>query len=129
MTVIPMNSAMRKCLEALQENKLIALMVDRDFTMKGEVLDFLGRPTLIPKGPAILSLKTGAPIIPVFIVRQNNERFLLSISEPIFPPQIVDGEVKKEDLTALMKKYVAVIENAIRRYPTQWLIFREFWVK
>ena len=128
-TVVPIHLAIRTCLEALHENKLIALVADRDFTLKGEVMDFLGRKTLIPKGPAILSLKTGAPIIPIFIIRKDNERFLLSVEEPIYPNKIVEGEVEREDQIQLIKKYIAVIEKKIHQYPTQWLCFREFWVK
>ena len=128
-TVVPIHLAIRKCLEALRENKLIALVVDRDFTLTGEVVDFLGRKTLMPKGPAILSLKTGSPIIPIFILRKNNDHFLLRVEEPIYPSKIVEGEVEREDQIHLMKKYTAVIETKVRQYPTQWLFFREFWVK
>ena len=51
MTVIQTNTAVRRCVEALKDNKLVALAADRDFTLNGEPLDFFGKKTLIPKNP------------------------------------------------------------------------------
>ncbi|MFA5088392.1 MAG: hypothetical protein WC552_05095, partial [Candidatus Omnitrophota bacterium] len=42
-TVVPMNVSVRKSIETLKNNKLVALVADRDFTMSGEVMDFLGK--------------------------------------------------------------------------------------
>lgn len=126
-TIVPTNIAVRKCLESLKENKLIALVGDRDFGNHGEVMDFLGRKAVIPKGAAIFSGKTGAPIIPIFLVRHKDGKFVLFLEDPIYPPVIEDW-VEKENLFCVMKKYLVVIEQKIRQYPTQWLMFREFYV-
>jgi len=129
MTVIPTHMAFRRCLEKLKENKLIALVADRDFSLNGEPMDFLGRKTLIPAGPAVFSLMTGAPIIPVFLIRDEDGTFTLSVCEPMYPPSHVRKEDEREALLGIIKQYISVIEEKIYLYPTQWLMFREFWIK
>lgn len=124
-TVVQINGAFRKCLTALQENKLIALLADRDFTLHGEVLDFLGKKSIIPRGAAVFSMSTGAPIIPVFFLRDTKDHFLMQFEEPIYPEK---NESEKETILSIMKKYTVLIEKKIREYPTQWLMFRRFWI-
>ena len=128
--VVPTSIAMRKSLEALRKNELVALVADRDFSLKGEALDFLNKKALIPKGAAALSIKTGAPFIPTFLIRQQDGRFALTIEEPIFPFKQSDSENVGEDVMRdFMKRYVSIIEQKIYQYPTQWLMFQEFWIK
>ncbi len=128
-TVVATNNAIRKCMEHLKNNKIIAIVGDRDFTAKGgELVDFLGVKALIPKGAAIFSKKTGAPIIPTFLIREPDNTFRLSILDPMFPPKDADEEgiPEEEAIHRIMRRYLAVIEEQIHRYPTQWLLFREF---
>lgn len=108
----------RECLRVFRKNAILALLGDRDFTEEGVTVDFFGKPTMIPEGPAVLSLKSGAPIIPGFMVRNTDDSFTLRFEEPIFP------DCGKEEL---MRRYLAVIESYIRRYPDQWFMFRKFW--
>ena len=69
--VIQTDVAVRRVVEHLQRNRLVAILADRDFGNRGIMMDFLGRKTMIPKGAAFFSLKTGAPIIPVFFLRTD----------------------------------------------------------
>jgi KDO2-lipid IV(A) lauroyltransferase len=116
-------------MEQLKSNKIIAIVGDRDFTVKGgELIDFLGAKALIPKGAAIFSKKTGAPIIPTFLIREPDGTFRLSILDPMFPPKEADEEglPEEEAIRRIMRRYLAVIEDQIRQHPTQWMLFREF---
>jgi KDO2-lipid IV(A) lauroyltransferase len=123
---IELSDAPRKCMEYLKQNKIIILLVDRDFTQNGLVVEFLNKKTLLPKGAAVFSLKTGAPIIPGFIVRNNDNTFTLHFDSPIEPA--ISNDINF-DIESLMKRYLFVIEGYIKKFPTQWLIFKEFWVK
>lgn len=127
-TVVPISQAIRRCLEVLKNNGTVALVADRVFTAHGEVMDFLGRKTLIPKGAAIFACKTGAPIIPVFCLREANDTYSLNFLDPIYPPVVTKGQVESEMLIQVMQQYTRVIEEQVRRNPTQWLMFRCFWV-
>ncbi len=125
LTIFSLGHAARLCLSALQHNKLLALLGDRDFTEKGAVVDFFGRPTHLPLGPAHFSLKTGAPIIPVFTYRDRAGTFYVHAEEPIVP---VSAGMKENDAIALINRYVGIIERYIRNYPDQWYMFRRFWI-
>lgn len=122
--VSSIKNAGRKCLEALKHNYFIALASDRDFSKSGISVDFLGKPTLIPRGPAVFARRTRAAIVPAFVIRQQDNRFKLIFEKPIAARITGDEEV---DILQMTQDYVRVIEDYVRRYPAQWLVFREFW--
>jgi Kdo2-lipid IVA lauroyltransferase/acyltransferase len=129
MTVVPTNTAVRRCVEALRKGHCIALLGDRDFGSFGEPMLFFGRKTLIPKGAAFFACRTGAPIVPSFFTPRNDGHYNISFREPIFPPENVAKEDQQAVMAGLMEQYVAAIEDQIRQDPTQWLIFREFGIE
>jgi len=126
--IVPMNLAVRRSLETLSRNKCVALVGDRNFTSGGETLSFLGRSVSFPPGPAMFSWRTGAPIVPIFMIREKDDRFSLFVEEPIYPPPVERNERENGRVRDLMEKYIAVIEQKVRQYPTQWLMFRKFWI-
>lgn len=124
--VIPLGKAVKTSLNILKENKILALVGDRDFTEKGVVMDFFGKPTFFPEGAAAFSLKTGAAIVPGFMVRNKDDSFTLSIEKPIeFRPSLD----KEKDIKDIISKYKVVFEDYIRRCPDQWYMFRTFWIE
>ena len=124
---VPIKQAVHKCLSALKSNKMIALLADRDFTSSGENVQFLDRQVLIPKGAALFAYKTGATILPTFFTRNDDDTFNLQFEEPIYPPFIPGAQIEQKDMVVLVQQYAGVIEKKIRQYPSQWLMFREFW--
>jgi lauroyl/myristoyl acyltransferase len=125
MRVIPFGRAARQCLQVLAKNEILALAGDRDFTGKGVIVDFFGRPTLLPVGPAVFAQKTKAPIIPGFMVRNKDDTFTLKMERPI---EFLSSGNDQDDVLALVKQYKVIIEDYIRKYPDQWYMFRKFWV-
>lgn len=124
-SVIPIARAVRGCFEALAKNEIICLVGDRDFTQGGIVVDLFGKPTMVPRGPAVFSLRSKAPIVAGFTIRQDNDKFRLRFNPPIkFTPV---GEYEK-DVYSLTKLYLKQIEDCIRLYPGQWSMFRQFWL-
>ena len=118
-------TAVRTCLGLLTENKMVALVGDRDFTEKGTVLDFFGKPTFFPEGPAAFALKTGACIVPGFLIRNTDDTFILRIEKPI---EVEAYSGRHRDTAGVITSYKAIIEDYIRKYPDQWYMFRRFWV-
>lgn len=113
------------CLGALKENKMIALVADRDFTEHGVVADFFNKKAMLPKGPAAFHLKTGAPIIGGFLVRLPDDSFKFTFEKP-FTFEL-SGE-KEKDIETITKQYTQTIEKYIKLYPEQWYMFRKFWI-
>lgn len=128
--VIQTTTAIRQCLEHLHNNRLVGILADRDFNNHGLIMDFLGRPTALPRGAALFSLKTGAPIIPAFFLRQPNDDFYIIFEPPIYPPQLPGHEkITEEHVKDLIRQYLPVLEEQIRQHPQQWLMFRKFWAQ
>jgi KDO2-lipid IV(A) lauroyltransferase len=88
------------------------------------VLDFFGKPTFLPEGPAAFCLKTGAPIVPGFMLRDEDGKFTLRMEKPI---EVISNNDNK-DLKELIIRYKTIIEDYIRSYPEQWYMFRKFWI-
>lgn len=124
--VIPLRFAARQSINSLVANRMLAILGDRDFTNNGIRMNFLGKETIIPKGPAVFALKTGAELICVFVVQKPSGGYLMTFEPPITKGEL-SGDFDK-DVRSLTERFVKIMESYIRRYPTQWLMFRQFWV-
>jgi len=123
--VIQTEAAVRRVVEHLHKNRLVAILADRDFGNHGIMMDFFGHPTMIPKGAVYFSMKTGTPVIPVFFTRNNDDHFEINIYPPIEAPKIPDGKITDEAAKDFIKNYLTIIEGEIRKNPSQWLLFRD----
>jgi lauroyl/myristoyl acyltransferase len=124
--VIPVGVAVRRCFKSLYDNRVVALVSDRDYFDNGFTVDFFGKKTIIPKGPALFSRRHNCPIVPIFMVRNHNDTFTLKILKPIEPVHTKD---EYTDLIFMTEEIVRVMENIIMQYPEQWFVFRRFWEK
>jgi len=124
MKIIPIGSQLKNCFRILRKNSLLAILGDRDFSSHGVQAEFFGKTTLMPKGPAFFSLRTGAPIIPTFSIREKDDSFRLVFEEPI---ESAENGRSEEAVKSVMARYIAVIERYIRKYPDQWYAFRKIW--
>jgi KDO2-lipid IV(A) lauroyltransferase len=122
--VIPLGNAVRQSIAVLRENKVLALVGDRDFSGKGVLLDFFGKPTLFPQGPAALAIKTKAAIIPGFMLRNEDDSFTLRFEKPVY---FEPSGNKDNDIAELTSRFKDKFEEYIRKYPQQWYVFRRFW--
>jgi KDO2-lipid IV(A) lauroyltransferase len=111
-------------LRALRDGRLIAMQGDRDFNDTGVRIDFFGEPAPFPRGPFLLARLTGAPLLPSFVVYAADRRFEIEVGEPI--EVAVSGD-RDADVEAAMRRWVEVLEAAVRRWPTQWYTFYDFW--
>src|SRR5437899_6925003 len=75
--------SLRQIMKALARNELVALASDLYSGDRGVRVPFFNRPAMFPAGPAAIALKTGAPILPVWIRRQPNNLYVAEIEVPI----------------------------------------------
>ncbi len=124
--VISLGIALRKCFRALHNNEVVAMLGDRDFSERGMKIKvkFFGHDVWVPRGPATLSLRTQAVIVPGFPIREKNDFCTLYFENPIeYNPT---GDIET-DIQVLTQKILNVIESYVRKYPDQWFVFNEFW--
>ena len=108
---------------ALGENRMIALVADRDFTGRGVEVEMFGRKRTIPAGPALLSLTTGAPLI-VTPTYTTPDGWRIEIREPLTIEPTGDKRADVRSLTLLMAK---TFEEAIAAAPSDWHMFQPGW--
>ena len=120
--VIPLGPHSTKaCLAQLKAGGLLGIVADREFGASSIEVTLLGRQVQVPRGPAVLSLRTGTPIVPTFLVWSEPGHVQLSMEPPIWP---TSGSSPASRVAMLAQAYVSVIERYIRALPTQWLMFQ-----
>jgi KDO2-lipid IV(A) lauroyltransferase len=122
--VITKQRAMRRIILALREQKMIGILLDQNVDWyEGVFTPFMGSWACTNKGLALMAVKTGAPVVPIFSVRQEDGRHRI-IFEKEIPLVIGDKTAEVEENTIL---FTQVIENFVRRYPDQWFWFHRRW--
>ncbi|MCX8081973.1 MAG: lysophospholipid acyltransferase family protein [bacterium] len=109
----------KKLLRTLRENRVLAVLGDRVFTEKGMSIKFLGVDTVIPRGPATLSVKTKTPLVTGFLVREGRHYRFFFNKIPTPPSSFTE----EEKIDFLVSKGAEVMEKVIMDYPDQWLNF------
>jgi len=119
--VISAVNAGRKVIRALSQNRVVGILIDqRAKRSEGIWADFFGKKAPTTPGLAVLAMKTGAPVLPVFMVRDGFQGHRLIIKEPL--ELIRTGDIKR-DVEANTQLFNHTLESMIRQYPDQW-----FWV-
>jgi KDO2-lipid IV(A) lauroyltransferase len=118
--VLPLGRAMHSILACLKRNELVALLADKDFSARGRRVEFFGRLARLPRGPAFLAVKTGAPLLPGVIVRQEDDSFVLRY----YPPLLAGNG---DSVDGLQAQVCRVLEAMIGELPCQWFMFTPLW--
>ena len=124
MRSIPLSSAVKECFKVLKRNEFLAIVGDKNYESSGLNVDFFGKKAFLPKGPAVFSLRTGAPLVCCILVRGKNDKYRL-IFEKV-EKQVLTG-VYEKDVKMLMRSYLKVFEKHIREKPDQWYAFNKLW--
>jgi Kdo2-lipid IVA lauroyltransferase/acyltransferase len=122
--IISLATSARQVFKALKANRFTGLVSDQHSASGGIVLDFMGRPASTPKGPALFSIRSGAPLLPFLLRRERWDKHVLIQGEPIYPPSSGDEEA---DIREMTRRYTAFFEAEIRKYPDQWMWTHRRW--
>jgi KDO2-lipid IV(A) lauroyltransferase len=117
--------AARKMLAAIRRGERVAYVIDqRVHPNEGIETPFFGRTSFTSPLLARLSLRTGAPVVPMFAYPEPPDRFRVVVHPPIAP----ENE-SEEPALELTLRYLRVIESVIRARPEMWLWMHERWRK
>ncbi|MBF0329061.1 MAG: lysophospholipid acyltransferase family protein [Nitrospirae bacterium] len=123
-SIIYKQGALKSILSALKKNSVVGILIDQAVVSdEGYIIDFLGRGAWATKMPALIARKTGAPVLPVFIKRENSGH-LLTVCPEI---ELSALEDKEEALIADTKQLMQPIEEYIRQNPYEWLWIHRRW--
>jgi len=122
--MVSMDKSVREVLTTLRDNGAVAMLADQSAPKERLFIDFFGRPAATYEGPAVFALRSGAPIIMFFLIRQKNGKYELVFEE--LPMSDLQGATD-ENIIELTRRHVAVLERYIRDYPGQWLWLHKRW--
>jgi KDO2-lipid IV(A) lauroyltransferase len=124
--VLPKDDFARGLLTAMRKGETVGILMDTNMTPpQGVFVDFFGKQACTASGVARVSLKTGAAVLPGFMVWEEAEGcYVLH-----FGPQLVFERTTDEeaDIVAATQLCTSAIERWIRRYPDQWLWIHRRW--
>jgi KDO2-lipid IV(A) lauroyltransferase len=118
--ILPMDGGTRQVTTCLKRGELVVLVGDLDFSDKQHRVPFFGQPGRLPRGPAVLAARTGAPILPAFMIREPDETFRCCVYPPIIPDP-------SQSIDDIQKRICSVLEEVIGSHPDQWFAFDPVW--
>jgi len=122
--IVSLGLSIRKTYQTLKEKKIVAMVADQRGSQESIKVEFFGRKVSVHVGPAVLALKTGAPILCGIPVRQKDYSYKLvmhEISKDNLP------EDNEEKIIELSQRHTSYLESFIRKHPEQWLWMHKRW--
>jgi Kdo2-lipid IVA lauroyltransferase/acyltransferase len=124
-TSYPKDGALKKLLLSLRTKKALGLLIDQHAS-EGVDTMFFSHPTKTHSSPALLHLKTGAPLMLIVSRRLgNNFHYELLIRGPF---TIIPSEDKEKDIQTLMQQINDELEKIVAECPEQWLWEHRRWL-
>jgi KDO2-lipid IV(A) lauroyltransferase len=116
--------SLRAMYQALRQNEAVLIVPDRDVLGIGAPVQFFGAPTTLPTTPAIIALRTGAPIIPGCTYRTGDSQYAIHI----FPPlPIPDNSNNRDAISETTANVCRAMEHIIQSHPDQWVALQPVW--
>lgn len=116
----------RGLLAAMRAGETVGILMDTNMTPpQGLFVPFFGIPACTASGLARVALKTGATVLPGFLLWEEAERrYVLRFYPEVAITNSGDAEADAVENTS---RFNVVLEDAIRRYPSQWLWMHRRW--
>jgi KDO2-lipid IV(A) lauroyltransferase len=123
MEVLPLDGRVLGTLaQRLRQGALVALVADRDLSRSGIDVTFFGGPARMPAGPALLAMKTSAPLITAF-VSYTDSGIHIDFNEVAIPNSGSDEDRVLEVVQIMAKQF----EDGISRHPQDWHMLQRIW--
>jgi len=115
-------------LQALRRNEIVAIQGDRVYQRHTFDVPFFSQPTSFPLGPFLLSQVSGAPVLPVFVIRRGWLRYQVLMGDliPAAPSRAKRGD-SDADLYEAMCQAVRFLEKTLTTHYDQWMNYFDFW--
>jgi KDO2-lipid IV(A) lauroyltransferase len=116
-------TAPQRIVRSLRQGGIVGVLADRAVTGVGERVPFFGRDALLPSGHVALALRTGAPLVPGFSLR-DAER-LRAYAEPEI--ELARTGDHAADVHEGVRRWAEVLQSWVARAPEQWSVFEPVW--
>lgn len=120
------NRSARQVLALLRRGETVGILMDHNtLPEEGVFVDFFGIPACTSSGLARLARRTGAPVVPGFLLWDAERGCYRLRFDP--PVELVLSEDRERDIYENTARFTRVIEDYVRRYPDQWLWVHKRW--
>ncbi|MFC4999771.1 phosphatidylinositol mannoside acyltransferase [Dactylosporangium cerinum] len=130
MEILPTTGGDRPAFDVLEERLragyVVPLLADRDLTARGVEVDFFGGRTRMPAGPALLALRTGAPLY-VVSMWFDPDAAAGRLEGPIPLPAASEGALDVR-VRLLTQRIADVLAEGIARNPQDWHMLQRLWI-
>lgn len=124
MDTLPKAAAGPEVIRLIREGKFVGILVDQSARENGVPAEFFGQPCWATVAPAMVALRTKAPVYPLSMIRNPDGSYALEIRPPIEFERTADF---REDLVRVTQQCQDAIEVQVRRRPEQWLWMHRRW--
>ena len=124
MEVLPLDGRVLGTLaQRLRQGALVALVADRDLSRSGIDVEFFNGTARMPAGPALLALKTQAPLITAFVSYTENGIHI--DFKNVVLPSAGEESAKVREIVQMTAKH---FEDGISQTPQDWHMLQRIWV-
>ena len=116
--------SLRQAIRRLRAGGIVGTGADRPVPEDRELIPFFGREAYLPQGPARLALLTGAT---VFLGACHHSPDSGYVVEVLGPLEVIKTGDRRADIYNFTCRLAAFMEEQIRAYPEQWMIFNPVW--
>jgi KDO2-lipid IV(A) lauroyltransferase len=124
--VIHKDDFARGLIASMRAGETVGILMDTNMTPpQGVFVPFFGVMACTASGMARIAAKTGAAVLPGFLLWEESERqYVLHFGEEL--PVVHTGNAEQDALSNTAA-FTAAIERYVREYPTQWLWMHRRW--
>lgn len=125
-TVFYKKNALIRIVKAVDKGDVCGLLIDQKLNPpEGIHVDLFGKPAPTTGSSALLQIRFGIPVYPIFLVREERLKYRFIVKEPI--PWADNGKPLEEQVQELAGIHQKIIEDVIRQYPDQWFWAHNRW--
>jgi KDO2-lipid IV(A) lauroyltransferase len=123
-TIAYRRNAVREILATVRRGGGVAILIDQDARDGGIFVPFFGVPASTTPTLALVALRTGAAVVPVFSVPRSDGTYDVTYEPEV---EVRDTGDREADVRRITESCTATIERWVRRNPELWLWMHRRW--
>ena len=109
---------------ALDNGEMVSMPADRIFgSQKSVECQFFGAKANFPLGAFAMAVQKEVPVLAVFVMKEGMKKYHAYVKEIACDRQAS----RREQMAQLAQSFASCLEAIVRRYPTQWFNYFDFW--
>lgn len=114
---ISVKSSIRPVFKALERNEIVGITVDGGGGKKVVSIKFFGRIANFQQGAVDIAIRTGASIVPAFIITEKDFKHRLVIHEPL---KVSKTQSRDKNIIRILREFATILEDCVYHYPAHY---------